>query len=96
MEAALDSGEYLEHLENDEELVETVEDNPGERVRRPPSWLKGYVSVAEIDDLHNHEVIIQSQYPETYNDAVMHAKWRKAMNVELKAIYTKEWNLGDN
>ncbi|MCH89726.1 copia-type polyprotein, partial [Trifolium medium] len=77
--------EDSEHRESTQQN-EITGDHLEERSRAPPSWLKDYVRIAEVEEFHSFAVTTQCNDPETFYEAVKHSKWRKAMNVALDAI----------
>jgi hypothetical protein len=62
-----------------------------ERCRRKPTWLTDYVtdealSEGEEEGGHNLAMLISTEDPVTFEEAVKSEKWRTAMNTEIKAI----------
>ncbi|PNY15444.1 retrotransposon-related protein [Trifolium pratense] len=70
----------------------------GTRIRKPSVRLNDYVTgqAAEEDDeeLHNLAVINTNNDPISYNEAVKHAVWRQAMDIEMESIKNNDtWEL---
>jgi hypothetical protein len=67
------------------------------RTRKPPSYLRDFVTNAETegdDLLQNLAVFCNSEDPQTYDEAVRSEKWRKAMDLEIESIETNgTWEL---
>nr|AFP55578.1 copia-type polyprotein [Rosa rugosa] len=69
-----------------------------ERNRRQPIWMQGYVSgeglSEEEQELHNLAVFTPSDDPSSFEEAVVHSRWREAMRAEIEAIETNDtWQL---
>ena len=67
------------------------------RVRRPPVWMKDYVSgegLSEEEETHNFVMFTITSDPTTFEQAVKSDKWRIAMNNEIDAIENNNtWEL---
>lgn len=83
----------------DEEVSETENHNEqsDRRIRKKPEYLHDYVSGEEIDEQieqHNLAVFSTNNDPTTYEEAVKHEEWRKAMDQEIDSIEKNNtWNL---
>jgi hypothetical protein len=69
------------------------------RNRRPPAWVKDYVTSienVEDEDLHNLAVFSNNHDPSTYEEAAKFDIWRKAMDQEIESIEKNDtWELTD-
>ena len=73
--------------------------NPNEgRIRRPPTWMRDYESgkgLFEEEDAA-YEALFADNDPVSFGDVVKIMKWRKTMDVEIKAIQRNNtWELTD-
>jgi len=59
-----------------------------EKVRRPPRWIKDYVTgeLSEEEDANVNLILFTSTDPVQFEDAVKYAHWRTTMDIEIKAI----------
>ncbi|CAL9005605.1 unnamed protein product, partial [Prunus brigantina] len=69
------------------------------RDRRPPGWMRDYVSgegLSEEEDTSVNLALFASADPVHFEEAVNHDKWRIAMDTEMKAIERNNtWELTD-
>ncbi|GAU45181.1 hypothetical protein TSUD_178740 [Trifolium subterraneum] len=101
-----------ENHQDGNEVVEESDydsDNDGQqsRVRRPPSYLRDYVTnlddkeagnvAQETDDvIQNYALFSSNGDPTTYEEASKHEIWRKAMESEMDSIKSNDtWELTD-
>lgn len=64
------------------------------RVRKPPSWLQDYAQEDDItEEGETHLAFIVSVDPVTFEKVVKHARWREAMDNEIKSIEKKRGSL---
>ena len=77
---------------------EVSSSSDGGRARRPPGWMRDYVSgegLSEEEDSANL-ALFSSSDPVHFEEAVKHDNWRKAMDMEIKAIKRNNtWELTD-
>jgi hypothetical protein len=97
--------------EGDEDVNEEIENNSPlagnggvssssdeERVRRPPVWMRDYVSGEGLseEDIDVNLALFASADPVHFEEAVRCEKWREAMDLEIKAIERNNtWELTD-
>lgn len=84
-ESESDSGALIE------ENIQPAEISPRmERIRRPPIWMRDYVTGQDLSDDESasmaHLALLINQDPTTFEDAVKSEKWRQAMDQEIQAI----------
>ncbi|GAU16044.1 hypothetical protein TSUD_339150 [Trifolium subterraneum] len=85
------------------EYEEDLEDTLPPRSRRPPGWVRDYVTnIEELDEaeqaanLNNLAVFCDNEDPTCYEDAVKLVVWRHAMDQEIESIErNKTWELVD-
>ncbi|MCI13854.1 copia-type polyprotein [Trifolium medium] len=69
----------------------------GPRPRRPPSWVRDFVTDLEQQDedqLQNLAVFCNNEDPTCYEEAVKLAVWRETMDQEMESIESnKTWEL---
>jgi len=86
-----------EHEDEDNDEIDNNDETPPSRLRRKPNYLDDYVTGQETEEeaeLHNLAVFSTSSDPITYEEAIKHEEWRKAMNQEIDAIEKKNtWEL---
>ncbi|CAJ2671832.1 unnamed protein product [Trifolium pratense] len=79
-----------------DEQYESEEELPPRVIRRP-GYLNDYVTGQEIeeeDQLHNLAVFCNNDDPATFDEAVKHEVWRKAMDQEIESIEKNDtWEL---
>lgn len=91
--------EHADGVHNDNSSSSLVDSLPDgisqndkqERCRRKPTWLTDYVtdealSEGEEEGGHNLAMLISTEDPVTFEEAVKSEKWRTAMDTEIKAI----------
>lgn len=85
--------------EVNEEPVGSPPTDEAERVRRPPRWMKDYVSgegLSEDEGTDANFALYASADPIFFEEAVNHDNWRIAMDTEMKAIgKNNTWELTD-
>jgi len=85
------SSEYSssEHEAEDNNETDNSDETPPARSRRKPNYLNDYVTGQEAEEeveLHNLVVFSTSSDPISYDEAIKHEEWRKAMDREIDAI----------
>lgn len=93
------SGESTNNDSTDEEVSEGENHNEqsNRRARKKPEYLDDYITGEEIDEQieqHNLAVFSTNNDPTTYEEAIKHEEWRKAMDQEIDSIEKNNtWNL---
>ncbi|CAJ2653663.1 unnamed protein product [Trifolium pratense] len=82
-----------------EENYDNSEDGVGKRARRPPGWMRDYVTGSELQEeeqLQNLAVFSNNEDPTFFEEVVKLAVWREAMDQEIESIErNRTWELTD-
>ncbi|PNX88851.1 copia-type polyprotein, partial [Trifolium pratense] len=82
-----------------EEDDDNIENALGQRARKPPGWMRDYVTGSELQEeeqLQNLAVFCNSEDPTCFEEAVKLAVWREAMDQEIESIERNgTWELTD-
>ncbi|PNX86713.1 copia-type polyprotein, partial [Trifolium pratense] len=82
-----------------EEDYDNTENVVGQRARKPPGWMRDYVTGSELQEeeqLQNLAVFCNSEDPTCFEEAVKLAVWREAMDQEIESIErNRTWELTD-
>ncbi|GAU34012.1 hypothetical protein TSUD_212730 [Trifolium subterraneum] len=96
-----DGNEVNEDIQQDGYVSDSSDsDELTPRTRRPPSYLRDYVTNQEqeneTDEIQNLALLSFKEDPDSYEEAIKHEVWKKAMESEIEAIKKNDtWELTD-